>query len=262
MDDHPFHAKTKVDPTPSETLRRFYHSNCYFWFTMFQLILTLSLISIVLVDLKTHQKHRPAIITIGTQTFYSLPQSLNFFTESVVLCFFLSDVLIRILVFKCFVFKNAWFMTDLAVFLFLVLSAFVVYTQGYFNISETFDLILLFVRVGLIVTKSIITIVRMIQNVALTKANLIQLDKTISSIHDDHQSEISETFGVDLRPKAVSRKVAEKSLTTLDVNFSGDSFVDEASVKNEITTSKALREVEMGRLSDQSILSLQRGMVI
>jgi hypothetical protein len=153
-------------------------------------------------------------------------------------------------------------MTDLAVFLFLVLSAFVVYTQGYFNISETFDLILLFVRVGLIVTKSIITIVRMIQNVALTKANLIQLDKTISSIHDDHQSEISETFGVDLRPKAVSRKVAEKSLTTLDVNFSGDSFVDEASVKNEITTSKALREVEMGRLSDQSILSLQRGMVI
>jgi hypothetical protein len=80
MDDHPFHAKTKVDPTPSETLRRFYHSNCYFWFTMFQLILTLSLISIVLVDLKTHQKHRwTAIITIGTQNFYSLPQRLNFF---------------------------------------------------------------------------------------------------------------------------------------------------------------------------------------
>lgn len=72
--DHPFHAKTKVNPTPSETLRRFYHSNCYFWFTMFQLILTLSLISIVLVDLKTHQKHRwTAIITIGTQTLTPNP---------------------------------------------------------------------------------------------------------------------------------------------------------------------------------------------
>jgi hypothetical protein len=153
-------------------------------------------------------------------------------------------------------------MTDLAVFVFLVLSAFVVYAQGYFKISETFDLILLFLRVGLIITKSIITIVRMIQNVALTKANLIQLDKTISSIHDDHQSQISETFSVDPRPKAVSRKVTQKSMTTQDVNFSGDSFVDEASVKNEITTSKAVREVEMGRLNDQSILSLQRGMVI
>jgi hypothetical protein len=153
-------------------------------------------------------------------------------------------------------------MTDLAVFVFLVLSACVVYSQGYFKISESFDLVLLFVRVGLIVTKSIIFIVRMIQNVALTKENRIQLDKTISSIDDDHQSGISETFSVDPRPRVVSRKVTEKSLTTHDVKFSGDSFVDEASGKNEITTSKAVREVEMGRLSDQSILSLQRGMVI
>jgi hypothetical protein len=153
-------------------------------------------------------------------------------------------------------------MTDLAVFVFLVLSAIVVYSQGYFKISETFDLILLFVRVGLIVTKSIITIVRMIQNVALTKANRIQLDKTISSIGDGNQSNISENFSVETMPNVVSRKVIEKSLTTHDVNFSENSFVEQASVKNEITTSKAVREVEMGRLSDQSILSLQRGMVI
>ena len=153
-------------------------------------------------------------------------------------------------------------MTDLAVFVFLVLSAIVVYSQGYFKISETFDLILLFVRVGLIVTKSIITIVRMIQNVALTKANRIQLDKTISSIGDGNQSNISENFSVETMPNVVSSKVIEKSLTTHDVNFSENSFVEQASVKNEITTSKAVREVEMGRLSDQSILSLQRGMVI
>ena len=153
-------------------------------------------------------------------------------------------------------------MTDLAVFVFLVLSAIVVYSQGYFKISETFDLILLFVRVGLIVTKSIITIVRMIQNVALTKANRIQLDKTISSIGDGNQSNISENFSVETMPNVVSSKVIEKSLTTHDVNFSENSFMEQASVKNEITTSKAVREVEMGRLSDQSILSLQRGMVI
>jgi len=53
--DQPFHAKTKYSPSPEDSLRKFYHSTCYTAFTMFQLLLTIALISIVLVDLKTHQ---------------------------------------------------------------------------------------------------------------------------------------------------------------------------------------------------------------
>lgn len=131
--DEPFHAKTNFTASPSDALRRFYHSTFYTGFTVFQLLLTLGLISLVLVDLGTHQRHRwTAIITI----------------ESVVLCFFLSDVLVRILVFKCYALKNFWFLTDLAVFCFLIVSSVLVYSQGYFKIPEKFDLLLLFTRVG------------------------------------------------------------------------------------------------------------------
>lgn len=114
-------------------------------------------------------------------------------------------------------------------------------------------------------TKTIITIVRMAQNLAIKNANKIELDKTISSIDTGHQScnqsYMTDNFSI-AASNAVSKKYIENISTTRDVGSQEGSFTGENNPKDEICATKRTRDVEMGTMTDQSMIDLQKGIIL
>jgi len=109
--------------------------------------------------------------------------------------------------------------------------------------------------------KTIITIVRMIQNVAQKKANRIELDKTISSIDSGNQSYMSDNFSI-ANSNVMSRKYIDNISTTKDAGSQEATFPGENTRGKEICSTRATREVELPTMSDRSMMDLQKGIII